>query len=102
MKYARKCSVTGEGMNEGWVWGDGGFYTKYLEDTLAECLKDEDEILRSMRDGCYEAYNEPHSEEEISEWQELTYKVEHGEALTREELLLIGFRMDYLYFTEWE
>ena len=36
MKYARKCDVTNEGMNEGWCWGDGIFYTKYEDDTIKE------------------------------------------------------------------
>lgn len=102
MKYARKCSVTGEGMNEGWLWGDGCFYTKYLNDTLTECLKDKDEIIGLMSDRFYEAYNEPHDQEEASEWEELTYKVKHGEDLTSEELLTIAYRMDYLYYTDWE
>jgi hypothetical protein len=38
--YARKCDVTGEGMNEGWCWGEGLFYTKYKEDTISELRKD--------------------------------------------------------------
>ena len=28
-KFARQCSVTGEGMNEGWCFGDGQDYAKY-------------------------------------------------------------------------
>lgn len=35
-KWARKCDITGEGMNEGWCWGDGSFYTKYEKDTIEE------------------------------------------------------------------
>lgn len=31
MKYARQCSVTGEGMNEGWCFCDGQDYAKYEE-----------------------------------------------------------------------
>lgn len=38
--YARQCSVTEEGMNEGWCWGDGLFYTKYKEDTISGLRKD--------------------------------------------------------------
>lgn len=38
--YARKCDVTGVGMNEGWCWGDGEFYTATVEDTIAELRKD--------------------------------------------------------------
>lgn len=39
-KFARKCDVTGEGMNKGWIWGEGAFYTKYLPDTIKELRKD--------------------------------------------------------------
>lgn len=30
-KFARQCDVTGEGMNEGWCFGDGQNYAKYQE-----------------------------------------------------------------------
>ena len=33
--FARKCSATGEGMNEGWVANDCDYYFKYKEDALA-------------------------------------------------------------------
>ena len=39
MKYARTCSVTGKGMNEGWVWGNGEFYTSTQEITISELRK---------------------------------------------------------------
>lgn len=32
--YARKCDATGEGMNEGWVFGDGEEYAKYEADAI--------------------------------------------------------------------
>lgn len=38
-KVARKCDVTGEGMNEGWVVGEGEEYFKYEEDAIAWCKK---------------------------------------------------------------
>lgn len=38
--YARRCDVTSQGMNEGWCWGDGVFYTKYETDTIKELRKD--------------------------------------------------------------
>ena len=53
IKYARKCDVTGKGMNEGWVWGDGVFYTSTKELTLAECRKDREYILEAIKNiGC--------------------------------------------------
>jgi len=36
--YARKCDVTGEGMNEGYVFGDGTDYFKYEKDALAHAI----------------------------------------------------------------
>lgn len=39
-KYARKCDITGRGMNEGYCWGDGMFYSATEEDTIAELRKD--------------------------------------------------------------
>ena len=36
-KYARKCTATGQGMNEGWVVGDGEEYYKYESDIHARC-----------------------------------------------------------------
>ena len=38
-KYARQCSITGEGMNEGWCFGDGQYYVKHENDALALALK---------------------------------------------------------------
>lgn len=38
MKYARQCSITGEGMNEGWVGDDGCVYFKYGHDALQWCI----------------------------------------------------------------
>jgi hypothetical protein len=39
-RYARRCDITGKGMNEGWCWGDGHFYSKTYEDTIKELRKD--------------------------------------------------------------
>jgi hypothetical protein len=38
MKYARECSITGEGMNQGWVGDDGCVYFKYEKDALQWCI----------------------------------------------------------------
>jgi len=38
--FARVCDITGEGMNEGWCWADGMFYTKNYEDTIKELRKE--------------------------------------------------------------
>ncbi len=36
-EYARKCDITGEGMNKGWVADDGDKYFKYETDAIAHC-----------------------------------------------------------------
>ncbi len=35
MKYARQCDITGEGMNDGYVVGDGEMHIKYEKDLVA-------------------------------------------------------------------
>lgn len=48
--WSRQCSVTGEGMNEGWVWGEGAFYTKYEEDTIKELRADYESSIGAQTD----------------------------------------------------
>ena len=95
--FARKCSVTNELMNEGWVWGDGTFYTKYLEDTLKECRKDREYIIEDICSLSAESVSD------YSRWKETADAIERikANADTDEDLLLVGFQTDYLYFTEW-
>lgn len=47
-KWARRCDVTGEGMNNGWVWGDGDFYVKNQDDAMNECWKDRHDIREEL------------------------------------------------------
>ena len=47
-KWARCCNVTGEGMNNGWVWGDGDFYVKNQDDAMNECWKDRYDIKEKL------------------------------------------------------
>ena len=100
-RYARKCDITGKGMNEGWVWCDGAFYTADLKDTLNECVKDKSDILNRLLESNFEAYNEPHDEDEINEWIVICEKVESKQDLTPEELLMIAYRTDYCFWTTW-
>lgn len=69
MKYARQCSITGEGMNEGWCWGDGAFYTKYEKDTLAELRKDYPEKSYLTDEGIMEWAVEEEGELYWTEWE---------------------------------
>jgi len=96
--FARQCSVTNELMNEGWVWGDGVFYTKYLKDTLNECRKDREYIIEDICSLSAESVSD------YSRWKETADAIERikANADTDEDLLLVGFQTDYLYFTEWD
>jgi hypothetical protein len=70
-RYARVCDVTGKGMNEGWCWGDGSFYTATLEVTISELRKDypdkdyltDDELLEQSVDNEFLYWTEWYDEE---------------------------------------
>ena len=79
-KYARKCDATGRGMNEGWVWGKGTYYTSTLELTMKE-LRDD------VRDGAYD-FDELGAEKMLQ--------------MSDDELLSYAYDNDVLYYTEWE
>ena len=62
MKYARKCSVTGEGMNEGYLVND---------DT---CVKYEADLIKLIRSWNVDEYNELSDEFILDEsWQHEEY-----------------------------
>jgi hypothetical protein len=101
VKYARRCDITGEGMNEGWVWCDGAFYSKYLKDTMTECVNDEEHIIEGLIGANYEPYNAPEGDRDINSFNEICDKVMAKEALTPEQLLNLAFITDYCFFTNW-
>ena len=100
-RYARKCDVSGKGMNEGWVWCDGVFYTADIDDTLAECIKDREPIIEGLKERNYEPYNEPYGEEEINNYNTICDKVMKGEELSPQELLDTAYMTDYCFWTDW-
>ena len=61
-KFARRCNVTGEGMNEGYVVGDGDYYIKYEADAEKWC-----------KEAGYASIEDAYEEEAIyyTEWEEL-------------------------------
>ena len=67
MRYKRECDITGEGMNEGWCWGDGIFYSKYEEDTLKTLREDYPEHKKLSDD---ELMEWAVTEKEILYWTE--------------------------------
>ena len=78
MKYARRCDVTGEGMNEGFCVGEGAFYVKYEKDFLKH--------LREVE------------KEGNAEYDKLVLEGR----LTDDFLLQDYYQADYYYWTEWE
>lgn len=73
MRYARKCDVTHEGMNEGWFTSDDT-YIKYEEDLIKWCEKkgyaDRDE---AYEDGAM-YYTEWNPDDMDDYWLEVTFK----------------------------
>jgi hypothetical protein len=61
-KFARRCDITGEGMNEGWVIGDGEFY-----------IKDETNAENWCKEAGYASIEDALDEDAIywTEWDEL-------------------------------
>lgn len=61
--FPRKCSVTNQGMFEGWVVNDGDMYFKYEKDALQWCI-----------DNGYKSLDEAYNNDDIiywTEWNEL-------------------------------
>ena len=84
-------------MNEGWVFGDGVFYTKYEKDALAECRKDRDAILHDIETLTAEDIQDPYTWDEFATArQSALQNVEDDH-----ELMTIAFQTDYCYYTEW-
>ena len=99
--FARVCNVTGEGMMDGWCWGDGAFYTSTEQATHTECRKDRDWILDGMD------WKNPLSStswdidgEEAEEYLQSVMRAMVSQD-TDEDLRNIGYYRDYLYWTEW-
>tara|TARA_R100000655_G_scaffold100313_1_gene144703 strand:- start:514 stop:786 length:273 start_codon:yes stop_codon:yes gene_type:complete len=73
MEYARKCSVTGEGMNNGWINEQTYEYFKYEKDAVSHIKK----IIEQ--------------DNKTFEWISCT-----------DDILEIGFYYYGIYYTEWE
>ena len=98
MKYARRCDVTGHGMNSGYVWEDGIFYTKDLETTLAELRKDRSAVMQDIE------YMTEYDIEDTSCWDD--FKEARNRAIlgieTDDDLLTLAHLKGMLYYTEWD
>tara|TARA_R100001440_G_scaffold46725_2_gene66439 strand:+ start:9487 stop:9867 length:381 start_codon:yes stop_codon:yes gene_type:complete len=101
--WARQCDITGEGMNDGWIWGDGEFYTSTLELTLKECRKDREYILEAINNlGCdLDELDTIHNDDDLKELESALNSAKKNKD-TDKDLLTIGYHVDYVYYTEWE
>ena len=86
-KYARKCDITGEGMNAGFVYMDDKYF-KYKKDLIAEIRSRGDEEFNKASDEFIlnEAYN--CEEYYYTEWEdesEFQYIEINGEVIEIEE-----------------
>lgn len=73
MKYARKCDITGKGMNEGYCFGDGIAYAS-----------DEKSATKIAKDMGYSSLQESYEDENhyFTTWEEIDedyYYTEDGE-----------------------
>ena len=93
--WARQCDITYEGMNTGWCWSDGVFYTKYLVDTLFECRRDRDNIILDIDNVDIQDLDR------YDEYKKAVDRVNRDED-TDTDLLTIAFQTDYVYYTEWD
>jgi len=80
-KFARKCEATGEGMNEGFVVGDGEMYFKYEKDLIKHIRSQGDETFNSVSDEfilkeAYELEEYYHTEWDIEE--DAQYIIKNG------------------------
>lgn len=74
--YRRRCDITGEGMNSGWLFGDGAMYIKYEKDLIAE--------LRGPN------------------WKDFWTDMKPTSERTDDEVLEVAFEQDICHWTEWE
>tara|TARA_S200002703_G_scaffold92613_1_gene80046 strand:+ start:440 stop:733 length:294 start_codon:yes stop_codon:yes gene_type:complete len=80
--YARKCSITNEGMNEGWLDEQNLMYFKYVKDVIKyikECMQYETikPNLNQMNDDDIIEYGYNHYDIYFTEWEcefDLQYK----------------------------
>ena len=93
--FAHKCNISGDGMNDGWCWYDGAFYTSTLEITLKECRKEREDILYDI--------DEDVKLQDESEYTEFIEALKRAKSNTEtdDDLLLIAYQTGYLYYTEW-
>jgi hypothetical protein len=80
-KFARRCDVTGKGINSGWVFGDGDFY-----------ITDNKELFQDYIDKNRKDYR----------YLNFVYEGKDVMTMSIEELAHYLYEHDIFYFTVWE
>ena len=94
----RTCSLTGNGMYNGWVWGDGEFYTSTEKLTLKELEKCRKDIIETL---IYNGYEPTEVDMVGPEFTAVALKVKNGRDISGVELLTLAYGLGILYWTEW-
>ena len=84
-KFARRCDVTGEGMNEGYVVGDGDFYIKYETDAEKWCKEAEYVSIEDAFDEEAIYWTEWDADDDEDEWYESDSEDGRGAVLVSAE-----------------
>ncbi len=96
--YPRVCSVTGEGMMSGWVFGDGVYYVKHDRDVLKTLREDREHVIHDIESAERDDLQDP---VQYGAFDEARTRALNGED-TDEDLRIIAYQTGYGYYTEWE
>jgi len=101
--WARKCDITGKGMNEGYIWGDGSFYCINDESiVLAEFRKEREYIISLIPENLDDIKNyDGWLEEDHPIYISAINRAKQNKE-TDEDLRSLSYLFGLHYYTEWE
>ena len=86
-RYARQCSITDEGMNQGWIDEDTGVYFKYKKDAI--------KYVKKLMTNLYDGMGDNPKVTEAAIFDVNKYKKD-------DDILDIGYEHFNTYWTSWE
>ena len=101
--WARKCDITGQGMNEGYMWGDGQFYC-INDDSIAlpEFRKEREHIISHIPKNVTDIdLLDNWLEDDDDEYLSAIDRVKENTD-TNEDLRSLSYLFDLHYYTNWE
>tara|TARA_E500000305_G_C3848344_1_gene154987 strand:+ start:170 stop:550 length:381 start_codon:yes stop_codon:yes gene_type:complete len=101
--WARKCDITGQGMNEGYMWGDGQFYCINDDSiALAEFRKEREHIISHIPKNVTDIdLLDNWLEDDDDEYLSAIDRVKENTD-TNEDLRSLSYLFDLHYYTNWE